>query len=51
MRYNWGWLIFAVIVLAAVSTLWNGTGKWIFALVMLGVLLVAGDKILPKGVF
>lgn len=44
MNFNWKWLIAAVIIFAALASSNRGYGKWIFALVMIGVLLAFGDK-------
>lgn len=48
MAFNWKYLIIAIIIFAAVSSSEKAYGKWIFALVMVGVVLRFGDKILPK---
>lgn len=48
MAFNWKWLIIAIIIFAAIASSSNAYGKWTFALVMIGVVLKFGDKILPK---
>lgn len=48
MVFNWKWLIVAIIVFAAITSSSRGYGKWTFALVMVGIVLNFGDKILPK---
>jgi uncharacterized membrane protein len=48
MVFNWKWLVAAIIIFAAVSSSNRAYGKWIFALVMIGILLKFGDKVLPK---
>lgn len=48
MKFKWKWLIVAVVILAAIASSTRSYGKWIFALVMIGVILKFGDKILPK---
>ena len=49
MAFNWKALVLAIVIFAALTTLGGGYGKWIFALVMLGILLTVGvEKILPS---
>jgi hypothetical protein len=48
MVFNWKWLIIAIIIFAAITTSDKSYGKWTFALVMIGIVLNFGDKILPK---
>lgn len=48
MKFDWKWLVAAIIIFAAFASSNRGYGKWVFALVMIGVLLAFGDKF--KGV-
>jgi hypothetical protein len=45
MVFNWKWLIVAIIIFGAITSSNRGYGKWIFSTVMIGVLLMFGDKI------
>lgn len=44
MTFNWKWLIVAIIIFAALASSNRSYGKWIFALVFIGILLAFGDK-------
>lgn len=48
MVFNWKWLIVAIVVFAALASSTRAYGKWIFALVFIGILLSFSDKIIPK---
>lgn len=48
MAFNWKWLIIAILIFAAITSSDKSYGKWTFVLVMLGIVLNFGDKILPK---
>lgn len=49
MKFNWFYLVIAIIVFSASVSVGNKTyNKWLFVLVMLGILFAFGDKILPK---
>lgn len=48
MAFNWKWLIIAIVIFAAITSSDTGLSKWTFALVMIGVVLKFGDKVLPK---
>lgn len=46
--FNWKVLIIAIVIFAAISASTRAWGKWIFAIVMIGILLSFGKDILPK---
>lgn len=45
MKFNWLYLILAIIILAVITSNVGSFGKWIFALVMIGVLLKFSSKL------
>lgn len=45
---NWVWLVGGVIAIAVFASSNNRYGKWIFAIVVAGALLLASDTILQK---
>lgn len=45
MKFDWVWLIVGVVGLTAFAAGNPKYGKWFFAIVMLGALLLATDKI------
>jgi hypothetical protein len=45
MKFNWVWLIIGIIGITAFASGSPKYGKWIFAIVLLGALLLATDKI------
>lgn len=47
--FNWKWLIIAIVIFAAIVSTDKNYGKWTFVIVMIGIVLKFGDKILPKG--
>ncbi len=48
MEFNWKWLVIAIVLFAAIVSTDKTYGKWTFAIVMIGIVLKFGDKILPK---
>lgn len=48
MNFDWKWLIIAILIFAAIASSDKAYGKWTFVLVMVGIILKFGDKILPK---
>lgn len=45
MKFNWIWLIVGVVSLTAFAAGNPRYGKWLFAIVVLGALLLATDKL------
>lgn len=48
MKFDWKYLVIAILVFAALVSTDKAGGKWLFVLVMIGIVLRFGDKILPK---
>lgn len=45
MKFNWVWLIVGIIALTAFAAQSPRYGKWMFAIILLGALLLATDRI------
>lgn len=45
MKFDWIWLIVGIVALTGFAANNPKYGKWFFAIVMLGALLIATDKI------
>jgi hypothetical protein len=45
MKFDWFWLIIAIIAVTAFAVTEPKYGKWLFAIVILGALVLASNKI------
>lgn len=48
MKFNWVWLIVGIVALTAFAAGNPKYGRWFFAIVILGALLMASEKIMDQ---